>query len=74
MRIIVRAADIAQPALRDQVPANNAGRTDDLLAGIASEIVRVRPGIEIDAVDGDFLADIAGNYARIIAVFPEVVV
>ena len=72
--IVVGAAGIAEPAFCDEVAGDEAGGADDLLGGPASEMEGIGLHVEVDAVDGDLLADITGDDAGIVAVLFQVVI
>ena len=72
--IVIRPAGIAKPAFREQVPGDDTGGTGYFLGSLASEMKGVGLHIEVDAVNGDFLADIAGDNAGVVAVFFQVVI
>ena len=74
MRVIVRTARIAQPALRNQIPRHDTGCPDDLLGSKTAEIKRIGSGIQCNAVHRDFLADIARNNICVIATLFQVII
>lgn len=69
MGIVIGTAGVSQPAFCDEATGHQAGRTDDLLDSEATEVIRVGGHVETDAVDGNLLADIAGDDAGVITVF-----
>ena len=74
MGVVVRPAHVAQDTLSNEAAGNCAGGTYDVLGGIAPEVIRVLVNVYCYAVDGDFLADIAGYDVCIVPILFKVVV
>lgn len=71
---MIRTRHVAQVAFCDETACDNGGCANQLLMGMAAEIKWIDFGIDVNAVQVDFLADVAGDHVGVIAILLQVVI
>jgi len=74
MRVVIRAGNVPQIALRDQAARYRGCGTDEFFRGKAFEVIGIAVHIQSHAVHFHLLADVAGNEVGVITGFFEVIV